>query len=356
MNSSKKVLIFMSLYILIIQFFLQHFIPVNLVYENRLIYEVIKDDSSDIDVALKAIKRIIKKEAPRDYIIFLGDSVGYGRPDSSKLSVTYFLNELAKSNKKDFLIFNLSIPAMQTGDYYTILLMLDKYGISHENVILDISYMGFSIKETNDPYEAVYWFNDELLEYGFKTWYKSDKSLLDKTKSKIAGSISVFQYRNYIQYYFETIIEDKIIKSEENDEPVLPWCENPFVVNEIIHDPFVKKSVSDAPIKMDSSNPQVYFLDLIIKMQKDKNLFVYLSPSNHGLLKEDVAKEGYRENLERISQYFKDADVKYTDCHFEIEDKYFSDHIHLTPSGYKKLAHFLWDDVSEWMSNNKGAN
>ena len=205
MNSSKKVLIFMSLYILIIQFFLQHFIPVNLVYENRLIYEVIKDDSSDIDVALKAIKRIIKKEAPRDYIIFLGDSVGYGRPDSSKLSVTYFLNELAKSNKKDFLIFNLSIPAMQTGDYYTILLMLDKYGISHENVILDISYMGFSIKETNDPYEAVYWFNDELLEYGFKTWYKSDKSLLDKTKSKIAGSISVFQYRNYIQYYFAII-------------------------------------------------------------------------------------------------------------------------------------------------------
>ncbi|KJS19441.1 MAG: hypothetical protein VR72_18490 [Clostridiaceae bacterium BRH_c20a] len=158
MRTFKYVLI----YLLIIQFALYYIVPLDMVYGYRMDYELVKNNIHNIDTILEQISKEVKNKDLKEYVIILGDSVAFSGPGDSQQSIGYYLEEInrEKNGENATRFFNLSMPAMQVGDIYTMLLKLDKYGISTDNVILNITYAGF-VKRDPDP-PIVFWFRDNL--------------------------------------------------------------------------------------------------------------------------------------------------------------------------------------------------
>ena len=114
-------------------------------------YDMVKNRTTNIDAVLEQVKLIIEKEHLKDYIVILGDSVAYSSPGSSNSSLAYYLNEMAKKEGKHFLVLNLAMPAMQTGDIYTMLLKMKQHGISNDHVIINVTYAGFVKRAPSPP-------------------------------------------------------------------------------------------------------------------------------------------------------------------------------------------------------------
>ena len=97
-------------------------------------YDLIKDRPSNIHLVLETIKRQIDRDNIEDYILIIGDSVAYSSPGKDNQSIGYYMEDQFKTTNKDIHVFNLSLPSNQTGDIYTILLMLDQYNISNVKI------------------------------------------------------------------------------------------------------------------------------------------------------------------------------------------------------------------------------
>lgn len=349
---------YVLLYLLIIQFALYYIIPLNMVYGYRMDYDLVKDNIHNIDTILEQIAKEIKQKDLEEYLIILGDSVAFSGPGDSRQSIGYYLEGIIreKSGKRPMGVFNLSMPAMQVGDIYTMLLKLDKYGISTDNLVFNVTYAGF-VKRNPDP-PCVFWLQDDLarLDQESFTFAKDNLNANDYSKDtlnfmtifsdflqdNIYPKLSLFQYKDFIK---NSIKNDK---SSDALGDARVWSDKEGLRELLLQEEY-QKGFSPEPFDMSSNNPQVYFLDKIIKYQEGKNTLVFLAATNEVLMKEEVNKEGYQENLQKVHTYFKNKDIEYLNLQGELDESLFSDHIHLTPQGYRELAEKLYEAASsDW--------
>jgi lysophospholipase L1-like esterase len=88
---------------------------------------------------------------------------------------------------------------------------------------------------------------------------------------------------------------------------------------------------------------QIYFLNKIAAHQKGKQTLVFMAPVNPELLVQ-VKEPAYQENLHRAAQYFSAQELQYVDFHGQIDQRFFTDHVHLTGEGYQLLARKLTEN------------
>jgi hypothetical protein len=346
---------YVLIYLLIIQFALYYIVPLDMVYGYRMDYDLVKDNIHNIDTVLEQISKEIKQKGLEDYIIILGDSVAFSGPGDSEQSIGFYLQSFFEKEYggKARRVFNLSMPAMQSGDIYTMLLKLDKHGISTENLIFNVTYAGF-VKRNPDP-PSVFWLKDDLknldrqsFEFVQENLTANDYSPSNSNyisymrgflKNDVLPRLSLFQYKDFIK----EALTDKKVSDALGDARV--WSEKEGL-RELLEGEEYQKGFSPEPFDMSVANPQVYFLDKILEHQFGKNTLVFLAATNEELMGEEVNKTGYRENLQRIDDYFQGKQVEFINLQGKIDESHFSDHIHLTAEGHRWLAERLYKRVA----------
>lgn len=357
-GSFNKVILYCIVYFIVLQFVITAFTPGKLIYNYRLNYDLVKDRPTNIEVVLEEIKATISHEKLDNYLVILGDSVSYSSPGPSDTSIGYYLNETAKSEEKDFRVFNLAMPSMQVGDIYTLLLKMDGYGISRDNVIINILYAGFVERTPNPP--PVFWLKNQLKNMDIIAYQEMNiandnkdeeqlqiLTLTQNIKDKMYKNIPIFKYKDYLQVYIKEQMQKVKGQYIYVNEVVQPWYEKPFL-KDLLREYEYQLGFNPTPFIMDSTNPQIYFLDKIIKLQEGKNTLMYLAPINEELVGEYLDKENYFKNVHTIDQYFNEKPVEYINYYGHIPFELFSDQIHYTSEGYRYLADLLWGQITEW--------
>ncbi len=350
MKAVKYIILFM----LAIQLFLPSTLSMADVYHNRMDYELVKSNLHDIDAILEQMRKEIKQKKLKDYVVVLGDSVLYGSPGDSNQVFNAFLQ-----NEPDApVIFNLSMPAMQLGDYYVMLLKLKEFGISTDRLLFNIRYASFIER---DPYPAaVFWLKDELhrldpvtyaqrLDHLKLTGYNPPDGFYERYRyflhEIVIPKVSLFRYQDAIKMKFRhkwLALNDEPIPSDALGDP-RPWYEKDFT--DFMKDPELIRSFSDKPFDLTANNPDIYFLNKIIAEQKGKQTIVVLTGTNHEMMKDYVHKPQYVANMTTLDRYMAQLPVKYANLEGRIPNALFTDHTHLTPEGYEKLADIIWDEL-----------
>lgn len=340
---------YVLIYLLLIQFGLGYLIPAQWLYHYRIPYEVFKEDARTFDQALDVIERQIKAEQLTDYVIILGDSVGYSGPGGPTQSIGYYMEEISQGAGAPLRVFNLSEPAMQVGDLYVALLKLKERGIATNRVVINLLYGGFTIR---DPHPSiVFWLADDLRRLDPVSAQRFTKHLADNERGPkpttipnlfdqyITPHVSLLAYRPVLQAQWRAMRA-----SGQEVYDVRPWSEKPELPG-ILADPMYQNAFKPYPFVMSEQNPQIYFLDRIIDLLEGSQVIVYLTPTNQVLMQANVSQPGYQENLARLDDWFRGKPVTWRNWEHALEDRLFADHVHLTPEGYKVLAGMLLHEL-----------
>lgn len=354
-----KALKYVILYLIILQLAVPLLVPDHEVYHNRIDYELTKSNLHDIDAALDKIKRQISRSKSDNYIILLGDSIIYGSPGNSDQPVNVYMERLARETMGEEApaIYNLSMPAMQLGDIYTMLLMLDKHNISTERVIFNIRYASFVERNPWPP--AVFWLKDELRKLDPDTFahirpqlestgYSVPEGLYEKYKhwlhEDVLPSMSLFRYKDFIiksVKHTYTRAKGLPIPDDALGDP-RPWHQKEGLEQYLKSDEIVN-SYTDKPFDLSDASPDVFFLNQIVKHQQGTNTMVVFNGVNQTLMEAYVNKEGYRQNIARIDRMMESTPFKYINLEGKIDDALFTDHTHFTPEGHEALSGLLWE-------------
>lgn len=353
-STSTLAIVCFLIYMLIVQTVLPGWAKLDLVYQYRIKYDFILNETANLDVVLEKIAAEIKREKLQDYIIILGDSVAYSGPGPSSQSLAYYMQDMArKKGVPGLRVYNLAAPAMQAGDIYTMLLKLERLGISNDHLIINLIYAGFVQRQPDPP--AVFWLQKDLEKLDPKAYravlpqlqangHKKDESLTERVHSYLVSHLNIYRYRYFLRqdltrhYYLARRIP---LPSDALGDARL-WTEKPDL-DKLLEQQEYKKGFSAEAFDMSEKNPQIFFLNKIITRQKNKQTLVFLAGINDVLLKQQVRQPGYIKNLELIDRYFTGKDVSYMNLQGKIDASLFSDHVHLTADGYRELSGILLD-------------
>lgn len=349
-----RVFRYIVVYMLIIQFTLPLFLQLNPIYDYRMNYDLVKDNTENIDFILDKISRQIKA-SEGDYVIILGDSVGFSGPGPSTQSIGYFLEKQAQEESAlAAKVYNLSMPAMQTGDIYTMLLKLDEKGIATDKLIFNVIYAGFVARNPDPP--PVFWLKEELKRLDKEAYdhiypalsangYKEEKGILAAIKRILWDKIALLKYKDVLK--LNTFSYLPFINEEaETLGDFRPWYEKEGLA-EMLQEPEYLNSFLDTPFDMSKNNPQIFFLEKILEHQKGKDTLVYIGGTNTELMPEQVNAPGYKDNLAQIDNYFMEREVTYINFQNKIDNQYFTDHVHLTGEGYQKMVQIIYAKINE---------
>ena len=346
-------------YLLLIQLALPYLLPFNLIFQDRMDYNLVKDNLSSIDVILDHISRQISQEHLEDYIIILGDSVAFSGPGGSSQSIGHYMQALADeaypSNPPR--IFNLSMPAMQMGDVYTMLLKLEEHHISTQNLIVDVAYQGF-VARNPDP-AIVFWLKDDLksldkvsyehvLENLQANPYTKDSNLQADVHKLLWNNIAILRYSGFIK---KGMLEAgrTVIGAGPLDDSIgdgRPWYQKPGL-RELLRQAEYERDFSPQEFDMTNNNPQIYFIEKIITHQQGKHTLVFMAAANQELMNDKVTVPGYVHNLQMVDNYFQSLPVQYLNVSGQINSDLYSDQLHLVPDGNRELARMLWSNFEE---------
>ncbi len=343
---------YLIIYLLIIQLLLPGVVPLEFVYRYRIDYALVKDNSADIDVILDQIQRQIKKQDLQDYIIILGDSVAHSGPGPADQSVGARLQEYYRQQGRDRPVFNLAMPAMQVGDIYTMLLKLDEHGISTDNLIINVIYAGFA--ERNPGPSTVFWLQKDLARLDPASFDHIEAQLqasgslpreepAQKLNKLITQRLEVYRYKDFIKADLQKRMGTNR-KAENGLGDPRPWYEKEGL-KKLLDTPDYHNAFAVKPFDMSSRNPQIYFLNKIIEHQRHKETLVFMAAVNPELMPQ-VNQPGYQANLQAVRNYFAAHSVRYIDFHGSIDQRRFSDHVHLIGPGYSLVARRLGEDFS----------
>jgi len=343
-------------YLLLIQLTLPYLVPFSLIYNYRMDYNLVKDNLYNIDVILDQISMQINEENLQDYIIILGDSIAFSGPGNAGQSIGCYMQQLAQKStpSNPARIYNLAMPAMQTGDIYTMLLKLDEHHISTENVIINVEYKGFIKRQPGPP--IVFWLKDELksLDKESFNWasanlkannYKEQFDIQTAVHRVLWDKVEIFRYSSFMKKGLINVGQ-QIRGAKPLDDSIgdaRPWFEKEGLKEVLQRDEY-QQEFSDQDFDMSINNPQIYFLEKIIDHQKNKQTLVFLAAANAKLMSDKVTAPGYVHNIQQIDNYFRNQPVRYLNVYGKIDSGLFSDHLHLTADGYRELAKMLWDN------------
>lgn len=321
-------------------------------YNHRMEYPMVKNNTANIDVILDQIHRRIEHDNVRDYIILLGDSVAYSGPGSSQQSIGPYLEQYYQEQGEVITVFNLAMPAMQVGDIYTMLLKLDQHNISTDRLIFNVIYAGFAERQPDPP--IVFWLQDDLSRLDHTAFenikpaleanqWTTEKNFPEKVNHLVTNNLTLFSYKDFIKAdVIHRIDAFHGIKRDDSLGDNRPWYEKEGL-KEALNTPAYQKGFSINAFDMSKTNPQICFLDKIARHQEGKKALVFLGPVNPELM-EQVNLPEYQDNLQQIQHYFSNDDWQYIDFHGQIDENLFTDHVHLIAEGYQVLARELGEN------------
>lgn len=350
------VLVYTMLFLLAAQLVVPALVPASLVYDYRLDYEYFRDNHANLDVAIREIGAEIRRERLTDYVVILGDSVAYSAPGGPEQSIGAVMEAIARTERKPLRVFNLAEPSMQVGDIYTVILKLHQAGIATPRLVINLLYGGFVARTPYPP--VVFWLEEDLRRLDGEAYDRVrahlDAARLDPAARPpatlaarfdrfVAGRLyprfAPLAYRDFIRASLTRLVTGRNPTAEVRD--TRPWTEKPQLPR-LLEEWEYQQAFLDTPFIMDESNPQVYFLERIMARTAGDRVLFFLSPVNQVLMRTKVAKPGYQENLRRVEQYFASKPVAFLNLEQAIPDRYFADHMHLTPEGYRLLGESIW--------------
>ncbi|RKN74190.1 hypothetical protein [Paenibacillus ginsengarvi] len=362
MKAVKYVIVFL----IAVQFLFSYAFNLPDVYHNRMNYTLMLDNSNmhDIDAVLEQVKRDIDKNDRKDYLVILGDSILYGSPGNSDQPVNVFLQQKPGAP----VIYNLSFPAMQIGDFYTMLLKLDKFGIEADKLLFNIRYASFIPRDPNP--RAVFWLGNDLRKLDRETYlhvlpqleasdFETPSNPYEYFQRALhedwLPQLSLMRYKDYFRYnlhnWWLTTVRHQELPDDALDDSRAwhikkAWQESIGLnFDDLLSDPQLVASFTDVPFDLSENNWDVYFLNKILALREGKQTWVILSGTNHDLMKDSVSKPGYAANLKAIDKMMAGKAVTYVNLEGVIPGDYFSDHTHMTPEGNAMLADILWPHI-----------
>ncbi|AEY67099.1 hypothetical protein [Clostridium sp. BNL1100] len=348
MKILRKTIIFLIIFLISTEIIFVYAFPARYVYNQRINYDVFKDNVYSIELAVKSIKQTISREKINNYYIFIGDSVGYGTPCPPDKTISSYLNVISKKEGKDIRFFNLALPSTMFGDFYTVLLLLKRYGISINNVILNFSYWEINAKT------PTYWFNHYLKELdnnSYKKMVESGAIKEDSLWKNIKAEIYHFANRNIGIIGNSGFVTNKIKSITNNllreSKPALSVWSSKADLKNAMTKPENKWYFSDKKFNLTENSVQIYFINKIIELQKDKKIIFVLNAANNKLLENETSKQGYKDNIDAIEKLFNDKNVKFLNYNNKVDYKLFSDYVHLLPDGYSFIAQDLWNKIDK---------
>ncbi len=348
MKILTKSLIFLAVFYILSQLFFSFMFPARYIYNSRLNYDVFKDNIYALETTVKAVKAVIDDEKPDSYVIFIGDSVGYGTPCPPDKTMSAYMNEISRKENSNMRVFNLGIPSSMFGDFYTVILLLHKYGISTDNLILNFSY--WEINAKTPAYWLKHYLKDldrESYDAMIKTGNMEEESLWENMKAEICRFTNINVAAVGYSGFISSKVRDKANSVLGQPATALQvWSRKP-ALPQTMSLPENRWFYSDQAFKLDQNSPQIYFLDKIAQIQKGRNTIFFMNAMNDELLAGATDKEGFRNNLAAVEKCFSDRGLNYIDYNNKVDYDYFSDHIHLLPEGYKYMAEDLWRRIND---------
>lgn len=359
-----RTLIFFILILIAVHFAVKAYFDFDRLAGDRFNYKVIENNPDDVEVAVKRLADKIRSEKIQDYYLIMGDSVPYSGPGGSAESLAVHMRKIAKERTgQEVPIFNLSIPSAQTGDIYTLLLMLDKYKIAADRLMLDVRYSNFIKRDPGPP--IVFWLKEDFRELdpvSFKDMkahlaankFEVNPKLMDRLETYFSRHVlplfSVFAYRDYIQdeYKKQQYQRQGFQRPYDALGDTKVWDTKDFL-KDVLKQPAYAGSFSEEPFDMTEKNENIYFLEKIIERRKNQKTLIFLAGVNDELAAEQVSTPGYQANSQLIQQYFdsKANQVKFINLQGVIPNSKFTDHVHYTAEGHKQLAEILWTEFEE---------
>jgi len=346
----KSSLKWVIVYLLLIQFGLSYVVPTTWMYDKRIRYEVFKEDTVVLDAVLDQIKRQVDREGLTDYVVILGDSVGYSGPGGPDQSIGYYMSQISQEQGKPLTVFNLALPAMQIGDFYTVLLKLRAKEIATPRLVINLMHAGFVARAPYPP--VVFWLDQELKRMDHDSWARVEQHLIQADRAKedplpsalfqryVAPHVALLRYRPVIKGKLMSLFSAK----EVYDTRV--WTEKPGLA-ELLQGYEYQIGFNPAPVDLTDQNPQIYFLQKLMDLTRNDQVLYYLTPTNQELMKANVSNPGYRANVEAISRWMTAQGVDYLNLESALDPSLFADHVHLTPEGYRVLAGRLLEHLNQ---------
>lgn len=404
-------------------------VPTDWVYGERLSYEYFRDNHADLDVAIREIADEVKREELTDYVFLLGDSVTYSARSAEDVSLGVELEKVANEDlarrapasegatpegrqaaigRRPVRVFCLAEPSMQIGDVYVVVLKLQAAGLDTSHIVCNLLYGGFVARTPFPP--VVFWLEKDLARLDPASYARVRDHLaqarldpLLRPAANPAATLDRWAVRTLYPLVpplaYRDFVWSAAVRLATGQDPKLetfdprPWTEKPHLVATLAR-PEYQNAFSDAPFVLDETNPEVYFLGKIREVtqggqaggqaRRGQVLF-FLSPVNQVLMKDNVSKPGYQENVRRVGEWFAQQGAQvgavpgaaagdgsvapagagastgappaaagggppaaaggsliYLDLEAAVPDGLFADHLHLTGEGHRYLAEILW--------------
>lgn len=342
---SRQTLLYIAIFLLLLQFGLPYAIPTRWIHHYRVDYETTKPyPATDYDVAVERIAREVRGLNPDDYVILLGDSVMYSGPFGPTESIGYYLEQWSRAQGHPWRVFNLAQPAMQNGDYYTVLLMLKAHGVPLSRVVINETYFGFPERTPDVP--AVSRLGYELQRRDPETFGRIQANLSKRFPPKhwtkvvretALRNFELWRHRDYLRGQLNKVVP--IAPTQEVMDP-RPWDQKPWL-RELMKEPSYQRFVDPKPFDMTSNNPNVLFLERIVELTEGGHVLFVFTPVNQALMAEWVANDNYQANLKRVDAWFAQQPADYINLESTLPADQFVDHVHLLASGYRQVAEMI---------------
>ncbi|GIP41054.1 hypothetical protein J31TS4_43340 [Paenibacillus sp. J31TS4] len=353
----KKAIKYAVAFLFLLQAMLPYLLPLEPLYDYRVREDKFAQDSRNYHALLDRLKVEIDDNRIRDYIVILGDSVAYGSAVQPEESVGYYMEQLRvkEGGYGKPAIFNLAQPGMQAGDMYAMLLLLDRYGISTDRVVLNVRYDDFAPRRPGPAIAALLpdtlhdldrdsyaHLEPQLASNGHHTPGNRLGQSLAYARDQIAASVSLIRYKDVLaeqaSLAYERYFESRAQAYSEQEQSVPAEADVPAEV---------PSTLSRETFDLTDASPQVYMLEKIMEHQKGKETLVFLAGINETAHAEELADTRVRDNLQRINGYFADKPVKYLNLQGRLTDEYYADDVLYNANGYRAIAAMLWEEMRQ---------
>ena len=343
----RRILIFLIIFFLSTQIIIPILVPENVIYNGRINYDVFKNNPYYMDVTVREIKKIIDREKPYEIYILMGDSVGYSTPGGPETAINTYMENLANKENRNIRVFNLSAPSMMIGDIYLTLQLLNQNNIPTDHVFINMSYWELQITQ------PVFWLKSHM-RLSRPDWYSQwvDTKGWSKTTpvNWIKETLNAFFTRNVSIFAYREFFTNNLKKKGNRQLGVVnttilsPWFKKPELAISM-KKPENAWYYTDKPFVFDNTNPQLFFMNEIMKMQQEKQTLFFMASLNKDMLGAELDKVGFKNNLTGMKAYMAANNIPYIDFNGSIAGDLFSDHVHLLPKGYEQVAKTLWETM-----------
>lgn len=340
----SRSVIYVAVYLLLLQFALPRAIPTEWIYRHRVDYEMAKPNmAGNLSLAMDRIAREITENPGQDYIFLLGDSVTYSGPGGADQSIGYFLEQWLSAHGQSVRVYNLAEPAMLGADTYTTVLMLKEHGIPLKRVVLNQLYSDFYPHP--ESVALFSWMGDALKARDPEAWTIAHGPAAAPTpwtaqlRQFLLRPVSLWQYKDVLRARLEQSLPIKSASGEVKD--TRPWTAKREWLLSLMQDPVYQRLVDPRPLNLTDSAPQVQILTRMFREMEGADILVWLSPLNQELMAQWAQTPEYRANLQRLDAWFATQPVRYVNLESTMASDKFTDNVHMTPEGYRDLAAVL---------------